>query len=285
MLQNFSEYGYLGVFLALLASGLGFPIPEEIPVVMAGAMVGHEGTTLKWYLMLPVVIAGVVIGDGFLYGIGRVWGTRFLRLGWVQRRLVTPEKRAEIEKNFHERGIAVLLGARLLPGIRTPIFIMAGVLRVPLTRFLLADGLYAIPGVNLLFWLAYLLTDQMIQVVNKLEEYRPLVMVSILSAVAGALVQKYVLTRKVSTGEPPHVPPVIAKPAGAVAHAVEVAVEKAVGAAGAVAHAAHIGRSAERKLEPGEAVPGANGTAPGGPAASKPGDPTPANPSSPGPLV
>lgn len=245
MLDRFSEYGYLGVFLALLASGLGFPIPEEIPVVVAGAMVGHEDTTLKWYVMLPVVMAGVVIGDGFLYAIGRVWGTWLLSRPWVQRRLLTPEKRAEIEKNFHDRGIAVLLGARLLPGIRTPIFLMAGVLRVPFARFLLADGLYAIPGVNLLFWLAYLLTDQMIQVVNKLEEYRPLVMVSILSAVAGALFQKYVLTRQVSTGEPPHVPPVIAKPAGAVAHAVEVAVEKA---AGAVAHAAHLGRSGDRPM-------------------------------------
>ena len=44
--------------------------------------------------------------------------------------MITPEKRLQIEKNFHDRGIAVLLGARLLPGIRTPIFIMAGVLRM-----------------------------------------------------------------------------------------------------------------------------------------------------------
>ena len=249
MLQNFADYGYLGVFLALVGSGLGLPIPEEIPVVMAGAMVGHEDTPLKWYVMLPVVMAGVVIGDGFLYGMGRVWGTWLLSRKWVQRRVLTPEKRAEIEKNFHDRGIAVLLGARLLPGIRTPIFLMAGVLRVPLTRFLVADGLYAIPGVNLLFWLAYLLTDQLVELVKKLEEYRPLVMVSILSAVAGALFQKYVLTRKVSTGEAPHVPPMIAKPAGAVAHAVEAAVEKA---AGAVEKVTHLGRSGDRPMPSGE---------------------------------
>ncbi|MBX9585561.1 MAG: DedA family protein [Gemmataceae bacterium] len=266
MLERFSEYGYQGVFLALLASGLGFPLPEEIPVVVAGAMVGHEDTTLKWYVMLPVVIAGVVIGDGFLYGMGRLWGTRLLNLRWVQRRLITPEKRAEIEKNFHDRGIAVLLGARLLPGIRTPIFIMAGVLRVPVGRFLLADGLYAIPGVNLLFWLAYLLTDQLVEVVKKLEAYRPLVMVSILSAVAGALFQKYVLNRKVSTGEPPHVPPVIAKPAGAVAHAVEVAVEK-------VAHAAHLGRSGEKRLDPANGTPEVTDQGSSPPATSQPSRP------------
>ena len=33
---------------------------------------------LKWYFMLPVCVLGVVIGDGFLYAIGRIWGTRLV---------------------------------------------------------------------------------------------------------------------------------------------------------------------------------------------------------------
>lgn len=235
MLKYLDEAGYLGIFLTLIASGLGFPIPEELPVVTAGVLVGHDESTLKWYIMLPVVMAGVVISDAFLYGMGRLWGTRILNLKWVQRRLLTPEKRSEIEKNLHDRGIAVLLGARLLPGIRTPIFLLAGMMRVPLGRFMLADALYAIPGVNLLFWLAYFLTDQALAITNKLEEYRPLVVVAVLSGIAGALIQKYVFSRHVSTGEPPQVPDVISKPAGAVAHAVEKA-------AVAVAHATHVSR-------------------------------------------
>lgn len=260
MLTHFDEYGYLGILLALLASGLGFPIPEELPVITAGILVGHEDTTLRWYVMLPVVVAGVVIGDGFLYGIGRIWGTRLLDLGWVKRKLVTPEKRAQIEKNFHDRGIMILLGARLLPGIRTPIFIMAGVLRVPLGRFLLADGLYAIPGVNLLFWLSYLLTDQVLETYklmrNVVDEYRPLVMVSVLSAVAGALFQKYVLNRKVSTGEPP--PRIINRPAEALTLAVERAAERA---AEVVSHVAHVGHGhGHRHEEPKpDGQPSANG--------------------------
>jgi membrane protein DedA with SNARE-associated domain len=232
MLDHLDDYGYQGIFLALVIAGLGFPIPEELPVITAGILVGHEDTNLKWYIMLPVVIAGVVISDGFLYGMGRLWGTWLLSRAWVQRRILSPEKRAQIEQNFHDRGIAVLLGARLLPGIRSPVFIMAGVLRVPFGRFLLADAIYAIPGVNLLFWLAYILTDQVLEIFKKIDQYRPLVVVAILSGVAGALIQKYLLTRKVSTGEAPHVPPIIAKPAEAVVHAVERA-------AGAVAHVAH----------------------------------------------
>jgi membrane protein DedA with SNARE-associated domain len=229
MLQHFNEYGYQGVFFALIAAGFGFPIPEELPVITAGILVGHEDTQLVWWIMLPVVMAGVVIGDGILYGVGRIWGHKLLDLAWVQRNFVPPDKRAEIENNFARRGIMVLLGARLLPGIRTPIFIMAGVLRVPFGRFLLADLVYAIPLVNVLFWLSYMLTDQMLVIFNKVDEYRSLVAVAILSGVAGALIQKYILGRHVSTGEPPHMPKIITKPAEAIGHAIETAVEKVTG--------------------------------------------------------
>ena len=229
MLEHFDEYGYIGVFGALLAAGFGFPIPEELPVITAGIMVGHEDTTLRWYYMLLVVMAGVVIGDGVLYGVGRIWGRRLLNVGFVRRNFVPADKQEQIEKNFAERGIWVLLGARLLPGIRAPVFIMAGVLKVPLGRFLLADAIYAIPLVNVIFWLSYFLTDQMLVIFNKISEYKSLVAVAVLSAIAGALIQKYILSRQVSTGEAPHVPSVISKPAVAAAHAVEMVVEKVTG--------------------------------------------------------
>ncbi|HEY1192312.1 MAG TPA: DedA family protein [Gemmata sp.] len=227
-MDHFADYGYLGVFVALIASATVVPLPEELPVITAGILVGHEDTKLRWYIMLPVVMAGVVIGDGTLYTIGRVWGRRLLQLGWVQRRIITPEKREQIEKNFHDRGIMILLGARLLPGIRGPIFIMAGVLKVPLGRFMLADAIYAIPLVNVLFWLSYFLTDQVLVIFNKIDAYRPQVILAILSAVAGAMIHRFIIARPISTGEPPHVPDIIAKPAVAVGHAVEKVVEKAV---------------------------------------------------------
>jgi membrane protein DedA with SNARE-associated domain len=267
MLQHFDQYGYVGVFCALIAAGFGFPIPEELPVITAGIMAGHEDTTLRWYYMLPVVMAGVVIGDGVLYGIGRIWGHKLLELGFVRRNLVPHDKQAQIEQNFAERGIWVLLGARLLPGIRAPVFIMAGVLRVPLGRFLLADGLYAIPLVNVLFWLSYFLTDQMLVIFNKVNEYKSLVAVAVLSGIAGALIQKYILSRPVSTGEPPHMPAVLTKPAVAAAHVVEKVVEKAVETVTGRHHEGH-----PAPAEPPEAgqKPGGEGPKPDGPKADSP---------------
>src|SRR6516225_3245243 len=49
---------YLGAFLSLVAAGLGFPIPEEVPIVVAGAMVGHASEDPFAYDAVSQVVAG-----------------------------------------------------------------------------------------------------------------------------------------------------------------------------------------------------------------------------------
>lgn len=200
-------YAYLGTFLALVAAGVGFPIPEELPIVFAGAMVGHaaeDGLSLRWWIMLPICILGVVISDGMLYGMGRFWGPRLLEKRFM-RRLIPPDKRARIEENFQTYGVLVLLFARFLPAIRSPIFIMAGVTRVSFARFLLADGIYAIPGVTLLFTLAFWFGDQFRDLVvsaeGKVEKLRPILILLGLTACAGYLLYHF-FRHPVATGDP-----------------------------------------------------------------------------------
>src|SRR5437763_1735928 len=166
------------------------PIPEELPIVLAGAAAGHVSEEpklpeeflvrssmevtqavagsaapvpapiglpwpaiyetsrielaplapmaplpkLHWWVLLPICIFGVVVSDGLLYSIGRFGGNRLLNNRWAAK-VVPADKRERIEQNFHRYGILVLLFARFLPAIRSPIFLMAGVLRLPFTRF------------------------------------------------------------------------------------------------------------------------------------------------------
>lgn len=238
-------WAYLGTFVALVAAGVGFPIPEELPIVIAGAMVGHAaedpslppeavallataphagfpaalpwaalykaaeyepppGSTLRWWIMLPICILGVVISDGLLYGMGRLFGPRLFELRFI-RRMIPTAKRREIETNFHKYGILVLLFARFLPTIRAPIFIMAGIMRLPFTKFLLADGLYAIPGVSLLFTLAFWFGDQFRDLVmraeGKVERLRPLLVLLALTAI-GSFLFYHFMHHPMSTGDP-----------------------------------------------------------------------------------
>ena len=135
-MQEFIEsWGYLGVFLGILATGLGFPMPEEFPIVLGGALATH-GQVYTW-IMLPVCIVGVIIGDSFLYFIGRFWGNRLVQMPFIRKRLLTPERFASIAENFQKYGVKILLFARLTPGIRAPIFLTAGITKLPITHFLL----------------------------------------------------------------------------------------------------------------------------------------------------
>jgi len=204
------DWGYLGVFLGILATGLGFPMPEELPVVIGGGLAGHQSDDRVFMiLMLVTCIVGVIIGDSFLYLIGRIWGTRLVETRVFRERILPPERLATITDNFHKYGVKILLFARLTPGIRAPIFLTAGISRMSMARFLIADGLYAIPGVSLLFFLGYFFTERMIAIIEaKAEMVKAIIILVILGGVSLYLVYR-VIRKPVVMGNPKDMPTIM----------------------------------------------------------------------------
>ncbi len=196
-----------GVFAG---AGFGLPVPEEVAIVGAGlwtASMADRYPMYRW-LMLPVCIVGVITADVVLYSVGRYFGTRLLDRAWF-RRLVSREKHERIERNFDRYGVNILLFGRLLPGIRSPLFITAGTMRLSVPRFLLADGLGAILGNGLLFFLSFWFGAQFQELVMGVEgevhRARPLlVLVAIL--VVGLFFLVHFLRRPVPTGDPEELP-------------------------------------------------------------------------------
>jgi membrane protein DedA with SNARE-associated domain len=257
--QEFLErWGYVGVFFALLATGVGFPLPEELPVVIGGVLAGHAESGIQWWAMLPVCIAGVVIGDSFLYTIGRFWGPRLLRSDWIRRRVFPPDRLAKIEHNFHVYGVKILLFARMTPGVRAPIFFTAGMTRLSLARFLLADGLYAVPGVSFLFFLGWWFGDSMVAFVEgPVEKAKTVIILVVIVAVIGYFAYR-MLRKPAVTGDPSEMPPLAAQ----VTHTLESVTSKFMHPLGGEHHP----------------KPGTDGQSPGGPApvpAADPEEPAP----------
>ena len=83
---------YAGLYLALGLGGMGFPIPEEVPVLTAGVL-AHKGV-VRWWLALLVCVAGVATGDLVLYMTGRRWGERVLDVRLVRRFLDVDRRNA-----------------------------------------------------------------------------------------------------------------------------------------------------------------------------------------------
>jgi membrane protein DedA with SNARE-associated domain len=204
---------FLVAFGSLVAAGFGAPIPEELPTLGAGIWVGShpEFGPLRW-LILPLCFLGVFISDMMLYGIGRFWGPRILQRRWVQR-MISPETWGRIEDNYHRYGIKALLMVRWLPAIRSPMFLSAGVMRLSFPRFAMADGVALVIGHTALFFFAYWLGDQSMEILQRVESVRPLIVIVVLTALATYLVLHF-LKRPVATGAPDDLPPLLTQVTG-----------------------------------------------------------------------
>ncbi len=215
-------WGYLGIFLGIIATGLGFPMPEELPVVVGGGLVHDTNAAdYRWWLMLATCIVGVIVGDSCLYFIGRFWGVRLAELNFIRKRLLTPERMDKISHNFDKYGVKILLFARLTPGIRAPIFIFAGISRLPWIKFLMADGIYAIPGVTILFTLGYWFTDTVVDLIKVGEsKVKSIVFLVVLVGVAVYFVYRH-LRRPVVEGSPKEMPPVVGQVTNTLDHTLE----------------------------------------------------------------
>jgi membrane protein DedA with SNARE-associated domain len=201
---------FVTAFLLFLGEGFGLPIPEEVAIVIAGLWTANQADSypLARWLMLPVCLVAILIADVILYSFGRFFGTRLLDHSWFAR-IVSADKRHSIEQNFHRYGVNILLFGRLVPGIRSPLFIIAGTMRLSVPRFVLADGLGAVFGNSLLFFLAFWFGDQFKELVEGIEgevvRARPVIVLVALVSLGIYLLVRF-LRRPVPTGDPEELP-------------------------------------------------------------------------------
>src|SRR5512137_442697 len=147
MLQDFlAHFTYAAVFGLLVAGGVGIPVPEELIQLTAGYL-ARRGV-LALVPGIVVAWAGLVIGDFLLFRLGRSHGPRLLGSRHVAR-VLTPRRRAFIERHFARHPVLTIVLARHASGLRLPVFAMAGASGVRSATFLLADGLSALASVPL----------------------------------------------------------------------------------------------------------------------------------------
>ena len=68
MIEWFERGSYLGIVFFLTLTGIGLPIPEEVPIVAAG--IASRTGALHWYYALPACLVGALLGDSLMYSIG-----------------------------------------------------------------------------------------------------------------------------------------------------------------------------------------------------------------------
>lgn len=174
------------VFGILLAAGFGLPLPEDIPLIMGGVLV-HRGQATLWVMML-VGYAGIILGDSIMFMLGRRVGSRVGATPGFFARIVTPEKRAQVEGLFKKHGEKIVMLARFLPGVRTVTYFTAGSVGMSYWRFMLYDSIAALASAPLFVYLGYAFGADIEDLMARIASGERKVIIALVVLVVGALV-------------------------------------------------------------------------------------------------
>ena len=151
------KLGYLGIALILVLGGLGLPVPEEAPIILAAILSKSE--KLWWPLALASCLTGVLLGDFIVYFIGFVYGEKVMSLRLTQK-FLTRARETQIQGYFHRHGVKILILGRFAVGFRTAAYLTAGILKLPLLKLFLTDLFAATLSTCLMFGLGYVFAHQ-----------------------------------------------------------------------------------------------------------------------------
>ena len=188
---------HIAVFSLLLLGGIGFPMPEDIPLLLGGVAIAHGITPLG--SMFAICYIGVLIGDQILYGLGYFYGKKLLNAGTNSTFFpsITEERVQEVREGLRKRRLLYILLSRHLFPIRSSTFISAGALHVPYFEFLIADAFAALLSVALMLsigsWLGHKFSPEEVRAIA--EQSHPYIMGFVLAMVA-IVILRYMRKRK-----------------------------------------------------------------------------------------
>ena len=131
------KLGYVGIALVLVLGGLGLPIPEEAPIILAAVLTRNgqmSGPAWRWRRAW----AASCWATSSSTSSGIFYGEKVLSLP-LTRRLLTRQREAQIKGYFHRHGFKILVSGRFVPGFRTAAYLTAGILKLPPLKLLVTD--------------------------------------------------------------------------------------------------------------------------------------------------
>jgi membrane protein DedA with SNARE-associated domain len=148
------EVVYIAVFLIVGVESIGVPLPGEVTLVGA-ALLASQNIANPWIIWL-VGAAGAIIGDSIGYFVGNTRGQWLLKvLGKWFPKHVNPKTTKLAEKAFHKYGAKTVFFGRFIAFLRIFAGPIAGILKMPYQKFLLANASGAIVWSGITVWGVY----------------------------------------------------------------------------------------------------------------------------------
>ncbi|MCW2892074.1 MAG: DedA family protein [Actinomycetia bacterium] len=167
-MQNFiAQYGYLAVFLLMLAESACIPIPSEVIMLFGGAL--SAGAVAGAHpSLVGIIVAGVlgnVAGSYIAWAVGKYAGQAAVRR-WGHRVGIRDREVDRAVAWFDRHGNSAVLVGRVVPVVRTFISLPAGFAGMPPVRFGVYTTLGCIPWTAALAIAGYALGSNWQSVAN-----------------------------------------------------------------------------------------------------------------------
>ena len=157
------SYGYLAIFLLMLAESACIPFPSEVTMLVGGWYSATGDLNFFWVGAWGVL--GNLAGSWIAYAVGRTTGRALLdRYG--RYILIRSHDIDRAEVWWEKYGDAATFFSRLLPVIRTFISLPAGIAGMPFGKFSLYTFLGVIPWTFALTWIGVVVEDNWEQVLD-----------------------------------------------------------------------------------------------------------------------
>ena len=202
-MQHFiATYGYLAIFLLMVAESACIPVPSELIMTFGGALAAGAvpGTRLN---LIAVIIAGVlgnVVGSYIAWAVGRYGGQPALRR-WGGRFWLREHDLDRANLWFDRYGARAVLIGRLLPVVRTFISLPAGIAGMEPVRFGIYTTIGCIPWTAALAYAGYAVGANWQSIVNGF--HGPTYIIAAVVVIALALaVWRYARQRKTENTAP-----------------------------------------------------------------------------------
>lgn len=156
--QYLSQYAYqptmvyIAVFVMMIASGFGFPLPEEVTIISVGVLAymgAHPDIFPPPYPNAPVVdgveaaiftALAIFLADNLVFWIGRTFGRKVMKSRAFSRFFDGPVM-TKVNHIATKYGTFAAFIFRFTPGIRFPAHLFLGMSKFSAPMFALVDGL------------------------------------------------------------------------------------------------------------------------------------------------
>jgi len=182
-----AQYGLLLVFLNVLATQAGAPVPAVPTLVVAGALAAGDRLSLAG--IVAAALVGSLLGDLAWYLAGRRYGAGVMRT--LCRVSLSPDSCVkQSELRFQRWRVQVLLVAKFVPGLSMLAPPLAGAMGLPSRNFVLLDGLGALLWAGVAVGLGYAFAGEVDRVLGAVADAG-----TVAVEVAAVLLAAYVLAR------------------------------------------------------------------------------------------